>query len=31
MIDSGVVSEAGHQTGGVRPSQADGRWFITFF
>jgi len=25
MIDSGVVSEAGHQTGGVRPSQADGR------
>jgi hypothetical protein len=31
MIDSGVVSGAGHQAGGAGPSQADGRWFITFF
>jgi len=25
MIDSGVVSGAGHQAGGAVPSQADGR------
>jgi len=25
MIDSGVVSGAGHQAGGAGPSQADGR------
>ena len=31
LIDSGVVSRAGYQTGGAGSSRAKGRWFVTLF
>jgi len=31
LIDSGVVSRVGYQTGGIGPSRAEGRWFVTLF